>query len=381
MDALILNNKIYHLSTLTHNDTSTGVTPYEQRVLQLAQEWLSGQETFTLHTSGSTGTPKPIHLKRAQMATSARWTGQALGLQAGDPALVCMSVEYIAGFMMLVRGFELGLPLTIIDPTSQPLAAFPPDACFAFTAMVPLQLQATLYGAAHERAILNRMQGVLIGGAPVSVALEQQAQQVQTPLYHTYGMTETVSHVALRRMNGAERSDYFIPFQEVRLEVDARQCLAITAAVTNGETVQTNDRVELRADGAFRWLGRLDNVINSGGVKVQVEKVETAMETWLLQYQDGRYAERRFLVGAIQDTRLGQAVVAVIEGEPFCGGSVLTPDLATAIRTELQQALSRYEVPRHFFFVPKLLETPTGKIDRRANLAYLATQPGTACLI
>lgn len=372
MDALILNGKTYHLSALTHNATLVRVTPYEQRVLQLAQDWLSGQETFTLHTSGSTGTPKPIHLTRAQMATSARWTGQALGLQAGDAALVCMSVEYIAGFMMLVRGFELGLPLTIIDPTSQPLAALPPDTCFAFTAMVPLQLQATLHGAAHERAILNRMKGILIGGAPVSVPLEEQAQQVHTPLYHTYGMTETVSHVALRRMNGAERSDYFVPFPEVRLEVDARECLVITAAVTNGETVQTNDRVALRADGAFRWLGRLDNVINSGGVKVQVEKVETAMETWLLQYQNGLHAERRFFVGAIQDARLGQAVVAVLEGEPFGGEPILAPELATEIRTALQQTLSRYEVPRHFFFVPKLLETPTGKIDRRANLASLA---------
>ena len=239
--------------------------------------------------------------------------------------------------------------------------------------MVPLQLQATLHGAAHEQRLVNSMKGILIGGAPVSLALEHASATDRTPLYHTYGMTETVSHVALRRLNGAQRSDYFLPFPEVRLEVDSRECLAITAAVTNGETIYTNDRVELRADGAFRWLGRLDNVINSGGVKVQVEKVEAAMEAWLLHYHGGRYAARRFFVGALDEARLGQTVVAVIEGEAFGGGSELAPALATALRTELLHTLSRYEVPRHFFFVPKLLETPTGgKIDRRATLASLA---------
>jgi len=283
-----------------------------------------------------------------------------------------MSVEYIAGLMMLVRGFELGLDLTISDPVSRPLAAFPPDTHFDFTAMVPLQLHDTLHGTPHERAILDRMKAVLIGGAPVSVALEYQVQQVQAPLYHTYGMTETVSHIALRRLNGPTRSDHFIAFDEVRLGLDARGCLSITAAVTRGETLQTNDRVELRPDGAFRWLGRIDNVINSGGVKIQIETVEAALEAWLLHYQGGRYAERRFFVGALEDGRTGQRVVAVIEGEPFDSSETDASGLATILRTQLQPALRPYEVPRQVYFVPQLLETPTGKIDRAANLTTLA---------
>jgi O-succinylbenzoic acid--CoA ligase len=371
MDAFVLNGTVYPLQQLATFCTPPQLSAYEQRVIQFAQHWLAGQETFTLHTSGSTGTPKAMQLTRAQMVASAHWTGRALGLQPGDRALVCLSIEYIAGLMMLVRGFELGLPLTIIDPASQPLAAFAPETHFDFTAMVPLQLQTTLHGAAHERAILDRMKGVLIGGAPVSLALEHHAQQVQAPLYHTYGMTETVSHVALRRMNGPERSDYFVPFDEVRLELDARGCLTITGAVTRGETLHTNDRVEFHPDGTFRWLGRIDNVINSGGVKVQIEQVETALEAWLCHYQEGYYAARRFFVGALEDARLGQAVVAVIEGEPFGGAETGAPELATTIRSHLQSALTRYAVPRHVYFVPQLLETPTGKIDRAANLARL----------
>jgi O-succinylbenzoic acid--CoA ligase len=343
MDALMLNGVSYPMHELGDACALPELTDYERQVLQFVQQWRSGQETFTVYTSGSTGRPKAIQLSRAQMATSARLTVQALGLQPGDRALVCVSAEFIAGIMMLVRGLEFGLPLTVVEPVSRPLANLAPDPPFEFTAMVPLQLQATLQGSPHERAMLDRMKGVLIGGAVVSMALEQQMQPITAPLYHTYGMTETVSHIALRRLNGPQRSDRFVPFEGVKL-----------------------------ADGTFQWIGRIDNVINSGGVKVQIETVERALEAWLLREQGGIYADRRFFVGPIDHSRLGQAVAAVIEGEPFGGGDTLSPGLETAMRNDLQQSLSRYETPRHFFFVSKLLETPTGKIDRRANLERIA---------
>jgi O-succinylbenzoic acid--CoA ligase len=258
---------------------------------------------------------------------------------------------------------------------SRPLAQVAPSSRFAFTAMVPLQLQETLHGAPHELAMLDGMKGILIGGAPLSRILEDQLQRVKAPLYHTYGMTETVSHVALKRLNGPQRSDRFVPFDGVRLEQDERGCLTITSALTRGETLHTNDLVELYDNGTFRWLGRLDNVINSGGIKVQVEKVETAIETWLARYQAGLYAARRFFVGALSDPRLGQTVVAVIEGEPFGGGPTMSPEMTTVLRQALQLALTAYEIPRQWHFVPRLLETPTGKIDRLANLQRLAAQP------
>jgi O-succinylbenzoic acid--CoA ligase len=215
---------------------------------------------------------------------------------------------------------------------------------------------------------------VLIGGAPVSLALEEQLQRVQAPLYHTYGMTETVSHIALRRLNGPQRSDRFVPFAEVRLDVDARGCLTITSVLTRGETLSTNDLVEFHTDGSLRWLGRIDNVINSGGVKIHIEQVERALEAYLLHYQGGVYAERRFCVGPFPHLRLGQVVVALIEGEP-CGSDATTASaFTTALRTALQPALTPYEIPRQVFFVPQFLETRTGKIDRSANLQRLVAQ-------
>jgi O-succinylbenzoic acid--CoA ligase len=369
MDEWILNGKSYPVAQLAHVCKDPSLSDFERRVLQFGHDWQSGVETFTLHTSGSTGEPKPITITRDQMATSARLTVRALGLQPGNRALVCLGIDYIAGMMMLVRGLECGLHLTIVDPVSRPLAACSPSARFDFTAMVPLQLQETLHGAPHEFAILDAMQGVLIGGGPVSQSLEVQLQRVSAPLYHTYGMTETVSHIALRRLNGPERSDRFVPFDGVHLQLDARGCLAITSVLTRGEMLYTNDLVELYPDGTFVWLGRLDNVVNSGGVKVQIEKVETALETCLLHGCHGMYADRRFFVGALDDQRLGQAVVAVIEGE------VWSPEIEAVIRGQLRPLLTRYEVPRHFFFVPQLIETRTGKIDRRANLACVAVQP------
>jgi len=187
-------------------------------------------------------------------------------------------------------------------------------------------------------------------------------------------MTETVSHIALRRLNGPQRSDRFVPFAEVRLGVDARGCLAITSALTRGETLYTNDLVEFHTDGAFRWLGRIDNVINSGGVKVHIEQVERALEAYLLHYQGGVYAERRFFVGPLPHSRLGHVVIMVIEGEPCDGAPDTAAAFATALRTSLRPALTSYEIPRQIFFVSQLLETRTGKIDRSATLQRLVAQ-------
>ena len=130
MDAFVLNGTSYTRQQLLDGCPQARVSDYERRVLDFCQHWLAGQETFTLQTSGSTGQPKTILLTRAQMIASAHWTGQALGLQPGDRALVCLSVTYIAGMMMLVRGFELGLHLTVIEPVSRPLAAFRPTRAF-----------------------------------------------------------------------------------------------------------------------------------------------------------------------------------------------------------------------------------------------------------
>lgn len=359
-----MGQRVYTLAELAGLSPADGAAWSEntRQTVRFCQQWLSGQAEFTVNTSGSTGAPKPIVLQRRQMESSARLTGQALALQPGQSALVCLPTAYIAGRMMLVRGFVLGLHMTVVEPSSNPLVDVPSDVHFDFTALVPLQLQTILEGAPQQLAILQQMQAILIGGGPVSAALQQQLQRVQAPIYHTYGMTETVTHIALRRLNGPRAADAFTPLPGVELAQDARGCLTIRSAVTLGQTVVTNDRVTLRDDGTFVWLGRLDNVINTGGVKVQVEKVENALEQLLLGYEDDALARRRFFVAGLPDERLGQMVSVIMEGEALEAG------VEEALKAALAARLERFAVPRRFCYVPQLSETPTGKIDRIASL-------------
>ena len=346
-------------------------TPYEAETLAFCRAWLGGQAEFTLHTSGSTGAPKPIRLTRAQMQASAHLTGHTLGLQAGDAALVCLNVRYVAGVMMLVRGLELGLPMTIIEPTGNPLSAVDPTLTpFAFTAFVPLQLQAILaeMGPAHQPdklPILNGMKAILVGGAATSPALEQALQIITAPVYATYGMTETVSHIALRRLNGPLKSDVFTALAGVTLGTDERGRLHITSAATNFRRIQTNDVVDLPDQTQFRLLGRADRIINSGGVKVQPEPIERVVQTILAQVEGETSILPRLFVAGLPDERLGQRVVVFSERSSIINSQ--WPEIQEAIR----ERLGAYSVPKEVIMVEQFTETPTGKIDQEATIARI----------
>jgi o-succinylbenzoate---CoA ligase len=305
------------------------------------------------------------------MEASARLTGQTFGLSPGDRALVCLNTDYIAGVMLLVRGEVLGLDLTLVSPSANPLGTFDPATTrFAFAAFVPLQLQ-TMLGTQPAEApalpILNGMKAILVGGAAVGPALETALQAVTAPVYSTYGMTETVSHVAIRRLNGPTRSDLFTVLPGVTVGTDERDCLHITAAATNYERVQTNDVVELieTADGVyFRLVGRADSIINTGGVKVQSEAVERVIATYL----NALGTSPRLFVAALPDERLGQRIVAVSEGFP------LSDAHWNAIRQAVREQVGPYAVPKAWLVVGTFAETATGKIDRQRTLNECGTR-------
>lgn len=350
------------LLSTSPNDWPLPQTAYEADALAFCRAWLSGQPEFVLHTSGSTGTPKPITLTRAQMRVSAHLTGQTLGLQAGDAALVGLNIRYVAGVMMLVRGLELGLPMTIVEPAGNPLAGFDAGtASFAFTALVPLQLQTILEQAPDKLPILNGMKAILVGGAATSPALERALQVIRAPVYATYGMTETVSHIALRRLNGLDRSEIFTALDGVELGTDERNCLHITSAATNFERVQTNDVVDLLDATHFRLLGRADRVINSGGVKIQPERVELVVETVLAQTGP---VPRLFVTG-LPDERLGQRVTVISEQLS------VNSERRLAVQEAVRAQVGPYAVPKEWISVDRFAETPTGKIDRNATIAQI----------
>ena len=307
------------------------------------------------------------------MRASARLTGQTLNLQPGDAALVCLNIHYVAGVMMLVRGLELGLPMTVVEPSGNPLATLNlATDHFAFSAFVPLQLQTMLEAIGTEQhpdtlAILNGMKAILVGGAATSPALEGALQVITAPVYATYGMTETVSHIALRRLNGPNASAVFTALEGITLGTDERDCLHITAAATNFERVQTNDVVELIDLTHFRLLGRADRVINSGGVKVQPERVEQIIQKILAESELA--TPPRLFVTGLPDERLGQRVAVICE-------QVLVPDdLRATIQQAVRVTIGPYAVPKEWITVPAFAETLTGKVDQRATLAEVVRTP------
>lgn len=326
---------------------------YEKKVVDFCQKWLVGQKEFIIKTSGSTGEPKPIILTRNQMVASAKLTGKTFGLRQGDKALVCLNVDYIAGMMMLVRGMELDLKLTIVEPAGNPFEGLN-NKTFDFLAFVPLQLQRLLE---NENSIefLNEAKAIIVGGASVNEVLVKEIEKLKAPVYSTYGMTETVSHIAIRRLNGINKSENFQVLAGVNIGIDERNCLNIIAEASSNQLIQTNDIVEIINEKEFQLIGRFDNIINSGGVKIQLEKVEKAIENEIKILNPKRY----FTYG-IPDEKLGQKLVLFVEGEP------VNKELKNIFLKNVQAILSKYEVPKAVYFVEKFVETPTGKIDKKA---------------
>ncbi|MDB5239485.1 MAG: O-succinylbenzoic acid--CoA ligase [Spirosoma sp.] len=299
------------------------------------------------------------------MQASAHLTGQTLGLQPGHAALVCLNIRYVAGVMMLIRGLELSMLMTIIEPVGNPLATFDPaQTQFDFTAFVPLQLQTMLEQSPDKLPILNRMKAILVGGAATSPALEQALQAIEAPVFATYGMTETVSHIALRRLNGVDRQDLFTALDGVELGIDERGCLHITSAATNFQRVQTNDVVQLMnvstgSPSCFKLLGRADTIINTGGVKVQPEQLERIIANQLAKVG----LSPRLFVAGLPDERLGQRLVVFFENQG------IPNDTWLLIQQAIRQQIGPYAVVREVITLPKFQETPTGKVDQARTIA------------
>jgi O-succinylbenzoic acid--CoA ligase len=334
----------------------TAASGFEESTFAFIRSWLSGEEKFELTTSGSTGLPKTIFITRAQMIVSARRTSEKIGLLKGSSALVCIDTRYIGGKMMLVRSLTLGLYIVALDPSANPLIRIPVDKCVQFTALVPYQIHEIL--ESKHPHLLNNFDNVLIGGAPLSTSLRERLGNLQAACYETYGMTETVSHVALRLVNTSMKQPYFKRLPGINISKDPRGCLVISADYLPAPVV-TNDLVDLITPEEFVWLGRWDRVINSGGVKVSPEKVEqhlTAIfNTHNLQYP--------FFIAALPDERLGNKIVLVLEGVQF------SSELPERILPALRSSLSPYEFPREVYTTPCFVFTPSQKIDQPQTLA------------
>lgn len=308
--------------------------------------WLNDKDYLIVQTSGSTGKPKPIKLKKEQMINSALATGDFFEIRENTTALLCMSTDYIAGKMMLVRAMVLGWDLDIIEAVSNPLALS--NKNYHFSAMVPLQLEKSLDQ-------IERIDKLIVGGGVVSDSLKSKLSKVKTEIFATYGMTETITHIAVKKLNQIkEKLTFYKVLPKVKTYIDQRNCLMIDAPLVANEIVVTNDVVQLVSENEFEWLGRYDNVINSGGIKLHPEKIE---------YKLSKLIQNRFFTIGIKDERLGEKLVLVIENN-----TTKTDSEEVLKRISESLEITKYEVPKEIYFVKNFIETETKKIQRSKTL-------------
>lgn len=320
-----------------------GADSFHAQVAGFLSEWFDGSDTLQVHTSGSTGTPKQLRVEKQRMMNSAMLTVSFLQLQAEDTALLCMPLQYIAGKMVIVRALVAGLNLIPITPCGHPMQALAntPD----FAAMIPMQVFNSLQ-VPEEAERLSKIRHLIIGGGAVDNALQQRLHCFPHAVWSTYGMTETLSHVALRRLNGPEASEWYTPFTHVSLSLSADHTLIIDAPLVSPTRLQTNDIVEFNEKGQFRILGRKDNTINTGGVKVQIEQVEAAL-TPLLPFP--------FQITAAPDPKFGEHIVLLAQASPDDTEETLRKAFST---------LPAYWRPKQIIYLSQLPQTGSGKPDR-----------------
>lgn len=306
-------------------------------------DWMNKQNTIKVQTSGTTGTPKIISFSKEAMKQSARKTLEFFELQPGDTSVLCLSAQYIAGKMMIVRAMEGQLNLILQEPSSDPWQNI--EEKIDFIPVVPLQLQKLLNQPEKQK----RIKTILAGGAAIDHQLERKVQKISPVVFQSYGMTETLTHVALRRVNGKEPSDFYRALTGVSFSVDDQHRLIVDVDFLD-RPVKTNDVVSLLDEKRFIWHGRADAVINTGGIKVFPEEVEKKLSKLIY---------RRFFITGISDEALGQKVVLIIEGKP------MEPDCVEALENRIALALEKYEAPREIYFYDKFPETGTGKIKRK----------------
>lgn len=340
-------NEIDHIAVETDNPEKQA---FVKELRDFLRDWFDPSPTLTVHTSGSTSNPKRLCVQKVHMLHSAHMTCQFLGLQAGQSALLCMSLRYIAGKMMVVRALVAGLNLYLAAPSGHPLAQIEDKIDFA--AMIPLQIYNS-FQRKEEQIKLMGISQLLIGGGAIDKELEQAVRTLPGAIYSTYGMTETLSHIALRRLNGKQASPYYTPFDGIHLSLSEKETLIIKAPQLCEQILITNDVAHLNPDGSFVILGRRDNIINTGGIKVQIEEVEQHIKSLI---------KGDFAITSLPDPKFGERIILLWAGD--------------SLESSRLEELPKYQQPKAIYAVETIPLTETGKIDRPAcrRLATIAAQ-------
>lgn len=323
------------------NETSD--VEYLRQIQCFIDEYKKSEAIFTFQTSGSTGIKKNIIITKKQIKASAKATIKALDLQTNYTALLCLGLDFIAAKMMITRAIEANMNLIITKPTANLIAIINRNK-IDFAAFAPLQIEKIITSAGIEP--LNKIEKIIIGGAAISNILLEKLKNSTSNIYQTFGMTETVSHIALRKINGENASKYYTVLPNIEIKTTFDNCLCVKGEVTNHKWIETTDIIQLIDYKTFDWLGRKDFIINSGGIKINPEELEAKIQP---------FVAFNFIISSLADDHLGQKLILVIEKEKSISDLNLN---------QLTNILPKYEVPKQIYCLEKFPLTESGKINR-----------------
>ena len=315
---------------------------YEQYLGDFLLDWLDSSETINLTTSGTTGASELISFKKQALVNSAIATGEFFDVNVGDCALHCLPSNFIAGKMMLIRAMILGLQLDLISPSRNPFHKN--NKSYDFVAMTPMQ-------AFNSLANMSQVKVLIVGGAFVSKSLQKALLKTNVNAYETYGMTETLSHIAVRTMKDPSSEFQCLPYVEV--SQDDRGCLEVTSDLLQVDHYVTNDAIELLGNRRFRLIGRIDEVINSGGIKLHPQQIERKLSQILNMH---------FFIGGIADEILGEKLILALKYSPSLKSNTILEKIREFSKLET------YEIPKSIIILPDFVETASGKIRRKQTL-------------
>lgn len=308
------------------------------QVHQFIAAWENEEAVIYTQTSGSTGKPKTITLEKDKMRASALASGSFFQFQEGQVMRLALSPLTIGGKMLLLRGMLHGMQIEVVEPSKYPLTVI--EQPIYFLSLVPYQLEQIIEYSPEK---LQHVKTVLLGGAPVSSLLKEKIKLLPCAIYESYGMTETMSHVALKNL---KNDAIFKAIPGVHFSTNEHEQLLIHAPNLGIDKLLTNDIVTLHSDTEFEWKGRLDFVINSAGVKIHPEIVESKLQALI--------TSRFFIIGE-KDATFGERVVLIIEGE------------VPLEKIPFETVLSKYEIPKEVYYIAAFVETASGKINRLAT--------------
>jgi len=335
-----------------------GLSDNEKAAISFCKSWLAGNDTFSQQSSGSTGTPKTIELHRNQMIASANATSNFFNVNESIRLLCCLNPAYIAGKMMLVRAMVWNCGIDLKEPSSDPLREITEENLPDFVAVVPLQVQ-TIFEEPESLEKLRKIKHIIIGGAPLSEKLKSKIVSHRINAFQTYGMTETVSHIALAKIDSGTL--VYQTLKKVEIGQDVRGALWVKSPMSGPERIQTNDLVEMKSANSFVWLGRADFVINSGGVKIHPEFLEAKAEAVIT----GLFPDSPFFFFGLKDPKLGEKLALFIQSDPN------NSEKAKLLQRELKLKLDRFEVPKEIHLILKFEITYSGKLDRIKTVSLL----------